>query len=281
MPNGLLGRAARARRYEPHGCCRAARLPLACWPTLGALAVVCAAIATTSACWRSSALAAIVGVGLNVLLGLTGPGLARARRLLRHRRLCGRRSSPPRPAWASGWRCRRRRPSPASRARCSPCRRMRVRGPYLAMMTIAFGFIVGARLSSSCVAHRRPERPHRASPQPAFGRWLDARARRRCWLGADAAGASGFILARPRHPPGQGACARCAISETAAERSASIRVTRQERGVRAVGRLYRARRRHVRLLMTLRELRSPSVLRSRSCSCSWSMIGGAGSVLGP
>ena len=86
-------------------------------------------------------LTAVVGVGLNVILEPDRADLPRPRRLLRHRRLC--RLDPHRDLRLE------------LLARLSPggggCRAagvllaipaLRVTGPYLAMVTIAFGFVV-------------------------------------------------------------------------------------------------------------------------------------------
>ena len=87
------------------------------------------------------ALTAVVGVGLNVLLGLTGQvslghvgfyaiGAYTAAILTVN--------------GVSFWLAfpAGRRSRPASSARCSRCRRCASTGPYLAMVTIAFAFIV-------------------------------------------------------------------------------------------------------------------------------------------
>ena len=75
------------------------------------------------------ALTAIVGIGLNVLLGLDRPGVVRPRRLLRHRRLHGGDPDDGREARASGSRCRWRWRSPALVGALLALPALRVRGP--------------------------------------------------------------------------------------------------------------------------------------------------------
>ena len=83
---------------------------------------------------------AIVGVGLNVLLGLTGQvSLGHVGFYAIGAYVVGVLTLQGVSFWLA---LPAAAPSPAWSARCSPCRRMRVRGPYLAMVTIAFGFIV-------------------------------------------------------------------------------------------------------------------------------------------
>ena len=126
MPNGLFGRAE-VRRYE-RDAARRRRWRCLRSPSRGLL-VWRADKATRSSSWRWSALTAIVGVGLNVLLGLTGPGLARPCRLLRHRRLHGR--HPHDRTASSFWLALPLRGADRRRssARCSRCRRCACAGP--------------------------------------------------------------------------------------------------------------------------------------------------------
>ena len=127
--------------------------PVAPRPQLLPAAAVLGCFAATAA-WRAlangyyvfviatMALTAIVGIGLNILIGLTGQisfghvgfyaiGAYAVAMLTTAAKV------PFWLAWPVGTRC-----SPALRARFLRCRGCACSGPYLAMVTIAFGFIV-------------------------------------------------------------------------------------------------------------------------------------------
>ena len=88
------------------------------------------------------------------------PGVVRPRRLLRDRRLHGRDPHHQGTAGASGWPGRWRRCWPACVGALLALPALRVRGPYLAMITIAFGFIVEHGIVEMRAPHRRAERHH-------------------------------------------------------------------------------------------------------------------------
>ncbi len=228
------------------------------------------------------ALLAIVGIGLNVLMGLTGQmsfghvgfyaiGAYTVAILTDEGRLGASGS-----AWPLARAARRR-----CWARCWRCRRCAREGPYLAMITIAFGFIVehaiveardltGGQngimgIAGPCLGWlRRGERAVGDALAVVDGR-RGARCSSRCCRAA--AGA------RP--------CARCATARPPRESIGLDPLRGEDRGVRAVGRVRRRGRRAVRAAVGLRHAALASASAQSILFVLVVMIGGAGSVAGP
>ena len=199
------------------------------------------------------------------------PDLVRPRRLLCHRRLHGRHPHRPRRPSASGWRCRSPRSSLAVAGALLAVPALRVRGPYLAMVTIAFGFIVEQARSNGAAspaartaswAFRTPSSPAASSAE------REHRRARRSLLTARALCA---VRAAAREPLGQGDARGARFRGRRASRSASTR--RRSAPSRSRSRpLLPASPAAVRAAERLRQPRSRSRSSSRSCSCwsSWS-----------
>ncbi len=143
------------------------------------------ATATRRSSWRWSRSPTIVGVGLNILLGLTGQvSFGHVGFYAIGAYTVG---DPDDCSGVSFWLAlpAAGAASPASSARCSRCRRCASRGPYLAMVTIAFAFIVEHGAIEWRDADRRPERPHghpaAARSASRLRRARDRAARGRCW----------------------------------------------------------------------------------------------------
>ena len=163
--------------------------------------------------------------------------------------------------WPRCWRARS--------ARCSRCRRCASRGPYLAMITIAFGFIVEHGIVEMREPHRRAERHHG-----------HCRARR---CGGLAHGERAMAMLAHRSPPASrwrgyawlsrgtwGAAMRAVRdSETAAE-SIGLNPLALKTVAFALSALCAgAGRRAVRAAVRLRHAAHLRLRASRSCSCWW------------
>ena len=214
------------------------------------------------------ALTAIVGIGLNVLLGLTGQvsfghvgfyaiGAYTVAILTTTREMQFWLALPAAVAL-----------SRRSSAHCSRCPRLRVRGPYLAMVTIAFGFVV----ENGAVEWRGLTGGQNGimgvPTAQLFGASFGERGVALLVHRAVRARAVRLRAARARRR-GARRCARCKIPRSPPNRSASIR----SRSKRSRSRCPPpARGSAGALFAPLSGFVTPSTLRAscnRFCSCSW------------